>query len=44
MHAPDLRTDPPTKHVRRVVEGEGGDLDYRCACLLAELVGVGLDD
>jgi len=31
-------------HVARVVEGEGGDLDYRCACLLAELVGVRLDD
>jgi hypothetical protein len=36
VHALDLRTDPPTKHVARVVEGEAGDLDYRCACLLAE--------
>jgi hypothetical protein len=42
MHALDLSVDPPTKHVARVVEGEGGDLDYRCACLLAELVGVDL--
>jgi hypothetical protein len=39
-HALDLSVEPPTKHVARVVEGEGGDLDYRCACLLAELIGV----
>ena len=44
MHALDLTTEPPTKHVARVVEGEAGDLDYRCACLLAEAVGVELDD
>jgi hypothetical protein len=44
MHALDLSKDPPTKHVARVVEGEAGDLDYRCACLLAELVVVELDD
>lgn len=40
MHALDLRYDPPAKHVARVDEGEGGDLDYRCACLLAERVGL----
>ena len=44
MHAIDIRTDPPTKHVARVVEGEAGDLDYRCACLLAEVVGLDLED
>jgi hypothetical protein len=44
MHALDLSQDPPAKHVTRVVEGEGGDLDYRCACLLAELVGIELKD
>jgi hypothetical protein len=44
MHALDLSQDPPVKHVARVVEGEGGDLDYRCACLLAELVGIDLAD
>jgi hypothetical protein len=44
MQALDLSLDPPTKHVARVVEGEAGDLDYRCACLLAELVGLNLDD
>jgi hypothetical protein len=38
------RKNPPVKHVARVVEGEGGDLDYRCACLLAELVGNDLKD
>jgi hypothetical protein len=41
MHALDLSHDPPTKHVARVIEGEAGDLDYRCACVLAELVGAG---
>ena len=40
MHALDLSEDPPVKHVARVVEGEGGNLDYRCACLLAEMVGI----
>jgi hypothetical protein len=44
MHALDLSVDPPIKHVARMVEGEGGDLDYRRACLLAELVGIGLND
>jgi hypothetical protein len=44
MHALDLSVDPPVKHVARLVEGEGGDLDYRCACLLAELVDVELAD
>jgi hypothetical protein len=32
------------KHAARFVKGEGGDLDYRCACLLAELVGIDLKD
>ena len=44
MHALDLPHEPPTKHVARVVEGERGDLDYRCACLLGELVGMDLRD
>jgi hypothetical protein len=43
MHAVDVTTDPPAQHVARVVEGEAGDLDYRCACLLAEAVGVELE-
>jgi hypothetical protein len=44
MHAIDLSTDPPTQHVARVIEGEAGDMDYRCACVLAELVGIQLED
>jgi hypothetical protein len=32
------------KRVARIVKGEAGDLDYRCACLLAELVGINLKD
>ena len=44
MHALDLSHDQPTKHVARVAEGEAGDVDYRCACLLAELVGLALED
>jgi hypothetical protein len=30
--------------VARVVDGEAGDMDYRCACLLAEMVGIDLED
>jgi len=44
MHALDLSTDPPTQHVARVVEGEAGDPEYRCACLLARMVGIELRD
>lgn len=44
MHALYLSQAPPARHVARVTEGEAGDLDYRCACLLAELVGIDLKD
>jgi hypothetical protein len=44
MHVLDLTQDPPAKHVARVVEEEGEDADYRCACLLAEMVGCDLED
>jgi hypothetical protein len=44
MHALDLSHDPPTKHVARMVNGEAADLDCRCASLLAELLGVELED
>jgi hypothetical protein len=40
MHAIDERTDPIGQHMARVGVAEGGDTDYRCACLLAEAVGV----
>jgi hypothetical protein len=44
MTAVDLSTDPPTRHTAKVLETEPGDLDYRCACMLAESVGVTLED
>ena len=44
MHAVHLRTDPPIQHMPGVGIDEGGDTDYRCACLLAEQVGVDLED
>ncbi|HEV2294106.1 MAG TPA: hypothetical protein VGR35_09620 [Tepidisphaeraceae bacterium] len=44
MHATDLQSDPPRQHMVRIAEDEGGDTDYRCACLLAEAVGIDLED
>ena len=44
MHAVDLRANPPIQHMARVRTDEGGDTDYRCACLLTEQVGVDLED
>jgi len=44
MHAVDPSKEPPAQHVARVGEVEGGNLDYRCACLLAEMVGIDLED
>jgi len=44
MHAVDVRSDPPVQQVARVGVGEDGDTDYRCACLLAEAVGIDLMD
>jgi hypothetical protein len=44
MHAVNLRTDPPVQQMARVGIDEGGDTDYRCACLLAEAVGIDLED
>src|SRR5258708_1105988 len=44
MHAVDLRTDPPVQHMARISIEEGGDTDYRCVCLLAQQVGVDLED
>jgi hypothetical protein len=42
MHAIDERTDPIVQCMARVGIAEGGDTDYRCACLLAEAVGINL--
>src|SRR5258706_10761928 len=44
MHAVDPSTDPPTQHVARVADVDVDDVDYRCACVLAEAVGVELAD
>ena len=43
MHPVDLASDPSTRHVVRVVEGEADDLDNRCAGLLEEMVGIRLE-
>jgi hypothetical protein len=42
MHALDLSVDPPIKDVARLVKPAPGDLDYRCACLLAQAVEIDL--
>jgi hypothetical protein len=44
MHATDTRTDPPQVHVASVARDESGDVDYRCACELAAMVGIELQD
>ena len=44
MHAVDLRTDPPVQQMARVGVDEVADAAYCCACLLAEAVGIHLDD
>jgi hypothetical protein len=40
MHAVDLRTDPPVTHIAAVAQRERGDIEYRCACELAAMVGI----
>jgi hypothetical protein len=42
MHAIDDRVDPPIQQIARIGLGESGDVDYRCACLLASSVGIRL--
>jgi hypothetical protein len=44
MHTIDVTVDPPVQHLARVSEKDGGDTDYRWACLLAEQVGLDLMD
>jgi hypothetical protein len=43
MHAVDLSTEPATQHVARIPAGEH-KADYLCACALAEMVGIDLED
>jgi hypothetical protein len=42
-HAVDIRIDPPTQHIARIAAHER-KADYLCACALAEMVGIDLDD
>jgi len=44
MHAIDRRVESPEPYMAWVMADEGGDVDYRCACLLAEMVGIELGD
>jgi len=39
MHA----IDGERQHVARVALDEPGEVDYRCACLLAQMVGIDLE-
>jgi hypothetical protein len=43
MHAIDPRSDPTAQYIARVI-ADDPDCDYRCACALAELVGIRLED
>jgi hypothetical protein len=44
MHALNVSVDPPMQYIARVGEDEAEDVDYQCACLLAEQVGLDLRD
>src|SRR5688572_14864598 len=44
MTALDLSKDPPTRYTAKVLETEKGDLDYRCACTLAQSVREVVED
>ena len=43
MHAV-LKSDPDQQHIARVIDGNGAVEQYRCACLLTEMVGIELED
>ena len=43
MHAVKL-ADPSVQHISRVIDGDGPEEDYRCACELAQMVGIDLED
>ncbi len=43
MHAVRL-ADRAEQHIARVIDGDGPEEDYRCACELAQMVGIDLDD
>lgn len=39
MHALELQ-NPDNQHIARVVEGDGAEACDKCACLLAEMLGI----
>ena len=43
MHAV-LLSDPDQQHIARVADADDESETYRCACLLAEMVGIDLAD
>jgi len=43
MHAVQLAY-PCAQHIARVIDGDGEAESYRCACELAQMVGVDLED
>ena len=43
MHAVNL-ANPDEQHISRVINGDGPDESYRCACELAQMVGIELSD
>jgi hypothetical protein len=43
MHAVKL-ADPDEQHIARVIDGNGEPECYRCACELAQMVGIDLED
>lgn len=44
MHATDTRPEPAVVHIARVVESEDADPVLACAVVLAEMVGIELED
>jgi hypothetical protein len=44
MRATDTRTEPPQVHVASAASDESGDVEHRCACELAAMVGMELED
>jgi hypothetical protein len=43
MHAVSL-TEPHHQHIARCDNGDGPDGEYRVACVLAQMVGIDLED
>jgi len=43
MHAV-LKSDPDQQHIARMIDGNGEVEQYHCACLLAHMVGIELED